>query len=275
MTPVSPSASKSCAAGWRVGDQCSRTGDGRRVDRADVVTGERRAVGPGGHEFPRIVGTSALREPETVDVPAVAGVVVAEDVERQFGDHDDVASVAREHRIDRIPRAHAVRNDRDLDRRVGLAVGEIDRGGPQVAGGHSGRRDHRRREVPGRPPAFRLPTRWVRAESQRRTGSAVARLPVGTAGRAADAGHAGAQDEPGAHDTKGGRERSPPHASSDHHPPHLVVGRARTHAILAGLPIDPSATDGAIKDAPPNRPVDVRVPSRVRRENGRSRPPRA
>ena len=77
--------------------------------RTDVVTGEPRAVGPVETSSHAADGATTVRQAESVDVPAVAGVVVAEHVERHLGHDDDVAPVTGQDRMDRVAGALALR----------------------------------------------------------------------------------------------------------------------------------------------------------------------
>ena len=83
---------------------------GGSIDDRHVVAGQRRSVGSRRDEFPTSEIAAAQRQPGSVDVPTLTGVVVAEHVERQLGDDHDAAPVARDDGMDAVAGANAVRN---------------------------------------------------------------------------------------------------------------------------------------------------------------------
>ena len=83
-----------------VGDHRTGAGDGRRESRVDVVGGGGvvAAERVGGDQLPAVERAAAVRQLDAIHVPPIAGVVVAEQVERHLGEHDGVATIAADHR---------------------------------------------------------------------------------------------------------------------------------------------------------------------------------
>ena len=65
---------------------------------SSAAAGVVAAEGVGGDQLPVVEGAATVRELHAVDVPAIAGVVVAEQVERHLREHRCVAAVAADHR---------------------------------------------------------------------------------------------------------------------------------------------------------------------------------
>jgi len=118
----------------RVGNKVAVGGDGRRIQRTGIVASrdiETRTIGRR-HQFPiadhRVAVVSvavvsvAVRQQDSIDIPTLAEVVVAEEIERQLGDDGDSASIAADDRPHRSTSPNVVASGSEIDDGV---VGEI------------------------------------------------------------------------------------------------------------------------------------------------------
>ena len=118
-----------------VGDHGPGPRDRRRVPRVDVV-GRGSVVaaeGIGGDQLPAVQGPAAGRQLHAVDIPAIAGVVVAEQVERHLREERHIAAVATDHREGAVADADARLRLGQLDLAAVRAVPQPDRARPLVA----------------------------------------------------------------------------------------------------------------------------------------------
>ena len=118
----------------------STAGDGGGLRRNDVTAGLGRAplVEFGGHQRPVVELSTTCRQFDPVDVPAIAQIVVTEQVVRDLRRHHDDAPVGADHRIDAVPGADVGVRKRQFGQHAGVAVLQPDAAGAAVGGARRG-----------------------------------------------------------------------------------------------------------------------------------------